>query len=143
MSCKICLKKNALKCTQCFEQYCSMKCFGDTSHKCITIHWENIKEQVENQQIEKKFIYSDTHCEIALYSVSPSGSVPREIHTNATQIIRVESGIASITLNDSDVYILTADSQLVVPANTYHTIMNTSSKEFLKFSTIYTPAIHQ
>ena len=119
-----------------------MECFRDISHKCVTLSWRNIKEKTKAQRVEKKFIYADTHCEIALYSLKPTKTVPREIHTNATQIIRVESGQAKIILNDSEVHTLGEDGLIIVPSNTWHTIENVSSTEELKFSTTYTPAIH-
>ena len=119
-----------------------MTCFRNSSHECVVLSWRNIKEKTKAQKIEKKFIYADKHCEIALYSLKPKETVPREIHTNATQIIRVEAEEAKIILNDTEVHSLGEDGLIVVPANTWHTIKNTSSTERLHFSTTYTPAIH-
>ena len=88
MTCVICSKKNALMCNMCTKRFCSMSCFRDFSHKCVVLSWSNIKEKTKAQRVEKKFIYADAHCEVALYSLYPLESVPREIHTRAYIILQ-------------------------------------------------------
>jgi mannose-6-phosphate isomerase-like protein (cupin superfamily) len=89
----------------------------------------------------RKFIYTDKNIQMVLMNIPPGAEIGREKHQLNTQFFRVESGQGKVQLDDK--YHLVKDGDyIIVPANTYHNVINTGDKD-LKLYTIYSPPVHK
>jgi mannose-6-phosphate isomerase-like protein (cupin superfamily) len=85
--------------------------------------------------------------QLVLMSLNDNENIPREIHRNTVQFIRVESGQARVTINDTDVYELSDGNSITIPPNNFHFVENITPgarkvDRKLKLYTIYTPPEH-
>ena len=75
-------------------------------------------------------------------SVDPKDQVGLEKHKTRTQFVYVIQGRGTSVLGDEEFNIYPGVG-FIVPKNTYHNIINTSSKVPLKFFTTYSPKEHK
>jgi len=64
------------------------------------------------------------------------------VHPNVDQFFRIEKGSAKFVFGGKEKHLVRAGGAVVVPAGTYHNVINTSKKRPLKLYTIYTPPQH-
>jgi mannose-6-phosphate isomerase-like protein (cupin superfamily) len=74
-------------------------------------------------------------------SLAPGEEIPLETHRDTDQFIRVESGVAQVTV-DGATYTLKEDEIIVIPAGSSHRVTNASVDESLKLYTLYAPFEH-
>ncbi len=74
--------------------------------------------------------------------LQPGEEIGREMHANIDQFFRIESGNAKFILGDKEERLVGDGDAVVVPAGTYHNVINASSKKPLKFYTLYAPPNH-
>jgi mannose-6-phosphate isomerase-like protein (cupin superfamily) len=58
------------------------------------------------------------------------------------QFFRIEAGQAKFVFGDTEEHVVGDGDAVVVPAGTYHNVINASSGEPLKLYTIYSPPNH-
>lgn len=98
-------------------------------------------EKLTLKNKEKRLTIAKTNqMQLVVASLKPLEDIPREKHHLITQFVRIEAGAAEVILNDNDKYKLLSGDAIVIPADTYHRIINKSKKNLLKFYSIYTPA---
>ena len=68
--------------------------------------------------------------------------IGNEVHEKVDQFFRIEAGEARFVFNNSEEHIVGAGDAVVVPAGTYHNVINTSKTEPLKLYTLYSPPNH-
>lgn len=92
---------------------------------------------LKNKRFGPKIIFNDpsSHIQIGLMSVLPGKNVPKEKHSQLTQIIEIVQGSGLAIVGDKQEK-LKENMLLIIPENTYHEIINTG-KEPLKFYTFY------
>ena len=68
-----------------------------------------------------------------------------EKHRDADQFIRIEQGeaIVQIGKTKSESYVLHTNYSILIPAGTWHNVINSNSKYPLKLYTVYTPPQHK
>ena len=74
-------------------------------------------------------------------SLKPGEEIGNEVH-ELDQFIRIEQGEAKAILNNNQESQLKADWAVIVPAGTWHNIINTGNED-LKLYTLYSPPEHQ
>jgi mannose-6-phosphate isomerase-like protein (cupin superfamily) len=103
----------------------------------------NIENETKKNSNYRQVITTTPQMQLVLMSVRDQ--VPREIHHHLTQFIRVEAGqgLAILEMKDGEILRIELDPNIavVVPPETYHTIVNTG-KEDLKLYTLYSPPDH-
>lgn len=100
----------------------------------------NIEAKTMRNQNYRKVVHTDKLMQIVLMSLDVGEYIHREKHDDTTQFFRIESGEARAIVG-STTYTLKAGDCLVVPPNTWHTIIQHGRKP-LKLYTIYTPPNH-
>ena len=102
----------------------------------------NLEKATINNNNYRKVIYtsSDKHMQLVLMSLKPKEEIGKEIHPKTIQFFRIEQGNGIAIIGNREIK-LTDGSLLIVPANTYHNIINTGDTD-LKLYTIYIPAHH-
>ncbi|MEN6370534.1 MAG: cupin domain-containing protein [Armatimonadota bacterium] len=102
---------------------------------------------IEKQTLEngyfRKVLFTGKHSQLVLMCLRGGEEIGNEIHPNVDQFFRLEHGEARFVLNNgSEEHIAHDGDAVVVPAGTYHNVINTSPTEDLKLYTIYSPPNH-
>lgn len=99
------------------------------------------KDTLENENF-RKVLYTGKHSQLVVMSILPGEEIGNEVHGNVDQFFRIEQGEAKAILNNgANEYELKDDFAIIIPAGTWHNIINTGSEK-LKLYTIYSPANH-
>jgi len=97
------------------------------------------KETLSNRNY-RKVLYTGK-LQLVLMSLKPGQEIGLETHRKTDQFIRVEKGLARVTI-DSKEYRLKSGDAIVIPAGSKHNVTNRSVTRELKLYTIYTPPEH-
>ncbi|AYV85236.1 MAG: mannose-6P isomerase [Satyrvirus sp.] len=105
----------------------------------------NIEEETIKNTFFRRVLFTSNNQQLVVMSLKPKEDIPLEIHPKHDQFIRVEqgNGIAIIGKDQNIEHKLSDGFSITIPANTWHRIVNTSSKKDLKLYTIYSPPEHQ
>ena len=102
--------------------------------------YENIEDETRHNPNYRKVIFTGK-LQLVLMSIKPEEEIGEEKHT-VDQFFRVEQGTAIFILNKEDVFIARDGDAVVVPAGTYHNVINKSRTSTLKLYTIYSSPQH-
>lgn len=93
----------------------------------------------------RKVLATTNGLQLTLMSLLPGEDIGREKH-HVVQFFRFESGIGIVELDNAhgekETFEVQDGSAVIVPKGTYHNIINTSDRDYLKLYTIYTGEIH-
>jgi len=97
------------------------------------------KETIKNTDFRR--VLFTGHLQLVLMSLEPNEDIGREVHHKNDQFFRFESGNGKVVTDDGE-FIVKDGDVVIIPAGTYHNIINTSATERLSMYTIYSPANH-
>lgn len=103
---------------------------------------KNIEELTLANKNFRKVIYTVQHAQLVLMSLLPNEDIGMEVHDTTDQFLRIEKGEGKVIMNGEE-HLLKAGSAIIVPAETKHNIINTSSTDPLKLYTVYSPSHHK
>ncbi len=98
------------------------------------------KETLENTDY-RRVVYTGEHSQLVLMSIEPGDEIGNEVHT-LDQFIRIEGGTGKAVLNNEQEYVLEDGSAVVVPAGSWHNVINTGEVA-LKLYSVYSPPEHK
>jgi mannose-6-phosphate isomerase-like protein (cupin superfamily) len=76
-------------------------------------------------------------------SLLPNEEIGNEVHKNVDQFFRIEGGEAKFVVdNGKEKRIAKNGDVVIIPAGTFHNIINNSKTKKLKLYTIYSPPNH-
>ncbi len=90
----------------------------------------------------RQVLFTGKHSQLVVMCLQPSEEIGNEVHPDVDQFFRIEEGKAKFVFNNKEEHIVGDGDAVVVPAGTYHNVINTSSAKPLKLYTIYTPPQH-
>lgn len=90
----------------------------------------------------RQVLFTGKYCQLVVMCLQPGEEIGNEIHPNVDQFFRLEEGEARFVLNDSEEYLAHATDAVVIPAGTFHNVINTSKTKQLKLYTVYSPPNH-
>jgi mannose-6-phosphate isomerase-like protein (cupin superfamily) len=107
---------------------------------------------VENKNF-RKVLYTGQFSQLVLMSLLPGEEIGNEVH-DVDQFFRFEQGQGKVILNGrtaaegivaaaGEEHIIADGSAVIVPAGTWHNIINTSITQGLKLYTLYCPPHHR
>ncbi len=101
---------------------------------------------IEQLTLENEFfrhvIFTGSHAQLVVMCLQPGEEIGNEVHEHVDQFFRIESGEARFVLHGSEEHLVQANEAAIVPAGTWHNIINASSERPLKLYTIYSPPNH-
>jgi mannose-6-phosphate isomerase-like protein (cupin superfamily) len=100
------------------------------------------KLTLENDRF-REVLYTAGSCQLVLMSLKPGEEIGNEVHEKGDQFFRFEKGQGKAILNNTEEHIIKDGTALIVPAGTWHNIINTSATEALKMYTLYAPPHHR
>jgi mannose-6-phosphate isomerase-like protein (cupin superfamily) len=101
---------------------------------------------LEKDALKNKFfrqvLYTGTYQQLVVMCLQPKEEIGNEVHPRVDQFFRIEEGRAKFVLNGSEEHVVGAGGAAVIPAGTYHNVINASPTKQLKLYTIYAPPNH-
>ena len=74
--------------------------------------------------------------------LQPGEEIGNEVHANVDQFFRIEKGEAEFVFSGNEKHLVKDGDAVIVPAGTYHNVINTSKTAKLRLYTIYSPPNH-
>jgi mannose-6-phosphate isomerase-like protein (cupin superfamily) len=106
---------------------------------------ETYKENIEKETVDntdyRRVVFTGDKMQLVLMSLKPNEEIPKEVHHEIEQFIRIESGKATAYVAGKE-YNLEDDDCIIIPAETEHQIVNASDSEELKLYSIYASPEH-
>ena len=101
---------------------------------------------IEKQTLENKYfrqvLFTGKYCQLVVMCLQPGEEIGNEVHPNVDQFFRLEEGDAKFVLNNTEEHLAHNNDAVVIPAGTYHNVINTSKTKQLKLYTVYSPPNH-
>ena len=112
------------------------------------VYITNIEDATLENKNYRKVLYTSTNLhgmQIVVMCLKPGEEIGMEKHRDADQFIRIEQGeaIVQIGKTKSESYVLHTNFSILIPAGTWHNVINSNSKYNLKLYTLYTPPQHK
>ena len=90
----------------------------------------------------RQVLFTAQHSQLVVMCLQPSEEIGNEVHPEVDQFFRIEKGEAKFVFNEKEERTAHEGDAVLVPAGTYHNVVNTSKIEMLKLYTIYSPPNH-
>ena len=106
----------------------------------------NIEEATNQNYNFRLALWTGTHLQLTLMNISAREDIGLEMHPNVDQFLRIEEGEGLVMMGDSKDNLwfqkrVSADYVVLVPAGTWHNIINIGCTP-LKLYSIYAPPEH-
>jgi mannose-6-phosphate isomerase-like protein (cupin superfamily) len=102
----------------------------------------HIEKQTLKNNYFRQVIFTGKHAQLVLMSLKPKEEIGNEVHLHVDQFFRIEEGEAKFVLNNKEKHIVGNGDAVIIPAGTYHNVINNSKTKKLKMYTIYSPPNH-
>ena len=90
----------------------------------------------------RQVLFTAKHAQLVVMCLQPGEEIGDEVHANVDQFFRIERGEARFVFDEKEERLVRDGDGVVVPAGTYHNVINTSKTAQLKLYTIYSPPNH-
>ncbi len=101
-----------------------------------------IEKQTEDNNFFRQVLFTGKHTQLVVMCLQGGEEIGNEIHPNVDQFFRIEVGSARFVFNGSEEHEVKAGEAVVVPAGTFHNVINASKTKQLKLYTLYSPPNH-
>ena len=102
----------------------------------------DIEKLTEKNNYFRQVLFTGKHTQLVVMCLQPGEEIGNEIHDTVDQFFRIEEGEAKFVFNGSEEHLVHDGDAVVVPAGTFHNVINNSKKEALKLYTLYSPPNH-
>ena len=90
----------------------------------------------------RQVLFTGTHAQLVVMSLKPGEEIGNEIHDNVDQFFRIEKGTAKYVIGNTEEHTVSDGDAIIIPAGTWHNVINTSQTDDLKLYTVYSPPNH-
>jgi mannose-6-phosphate isomerase-like protein (cupin superfamily) len=101
-----------------------------------------IEKATEKNKYFRQVLFTGEHLQLVVMCLQPKEEIGNEVHPDVDQFFRIEEGEARFVFEGKEKHTVRAGEAVVVPAGTFHNVINTSATKPLKLYTIYTPPNH-
>ena len=101
-----------------------------------------IEKLTEKNGYFRQVLYTGKYAQLVLMCLQPGEEIGKEVHAAVDQFFRIEQGEAKFVFGEAEEHLAQAGDAVIVPAGTYHNVINTSKKKQLKLYTLYSPPNH-
>jgi len=108
----------------------------------MTGYLGNIEKLTLENTYFRQVLFTGQHAQLVLMCLQPQEEIGEEVHEIVDQFFRVEAGEGKLIINGEEHLVGDGDA-FIVPAQTKHNLINTSSDKQLKLYTIYAPPHHK
>ena len=90
-------------------------------------------------------VWTGVNLQVTLMTIQPGDDIGLEVHEDHDQFLRIEQGLAEVQMGPTQLNLETWDAEddfaILVPAGTWHNVVNTGTQP-LKLYSIYSPPEH-
>lgn len=101
---------------------------------------------IETETLKNRYfrevLFTGKHAQLVVMCLQPGEEIGDEVHPDTDQFFRIEQGEAKFIFNEKEEHIVRSGEAVVVPAGTFHNVINTSKVAQLNLYTIYSPPNH-
>jgi len=101
----------------------------------------NIEDLTLKNGYFRQVLFTGMHAQLVVMCLQPGEEIGNEVHDHVDQFFRLEQGQAKFVFGNGEEHVVGASDAVVVPAGTYHNVINVSDTE-LKLYTVYSPPNH-
>jgi mannose-6-phosphate isomerase-like protein (cupin superfamily) len=106
----------------------------------------NIEDATKSNSTFRTVLFTGTHTQLTVMSLRAGEDIGWEVHGHLDQFIRIEQGQARVDLGEdkdtaSEQHKVGDDWALIIPAGTWHNVVNTGDGD-LKLYSLYSPPEH-
>jgi mannose-6-phosphate isomerase-like protein (cupin superfamily) len=101
-----------------------------------------IESQTLKNTYFRRVLFTGKHAQLVVMCLQPGEEIGKEMHTNVDQFFRIEQGEAKVVVDEKEEHVVRGADAILVPAGTYHNVINVSKTTPLKLYTIYSPPNH-
>lgn len=125
------------------EYQCDQSMIKDYGPNPIVVNIDKVTKCNENYRTA---LWTGTNLQVVVMSIGVGGDIGLEVHPETDQFIRIEEGNALVAMGRSKNNLnyqqyVDGNYAVIVPAGTWHNIINTGNKP-LKIYTVYAPPHH-
>ncbi|MGD0574311.1 MAG: cupin domain-containing protein [Anaerolineales bacterium] len=101
---------------------------------------------IEKETLKNKFfrrvLFTGKHAQLVVMCLQGGEDIGNEVHPDVDQFFRIETGEAKFVFNGKEEHVVGEGGAVIVPAGTYHNVINTSKTKLLQLYTVYSPPNH-
>jgi mannose-6-phosphate isomerase-like protein (cupin superfamily) len=102
-----------------------------------------IEHETEKNNNFRKVLFTGKHTQLVVMSLKAGEEIGNEVHAHVDQFFRIEQGEATFVFNGGkEQHVVKDGDAVIVPAGTYHNVLNSSKTQVLKLYTLYSPPNH-
>jgi mannose-6-phosphate isomerase-like protein (cupin superfamily) len=101
-----------------------------------------IEKLTEKNDYFRQVLFTGKYAQLVVMCLQPGEEIGNEVHANVDQFFRIEKGEAKFVFNGTEEHLAKDGDAVIVPAGTYHNVINASKKKQLKLYTLYSPPNH-
>jgi len=102
----------------------------------------NIEKKTLANNYFRKVLFTGKYAQLVVMCLQPGEEIGNEVHKKVDQFFRIEEGAARFVLNGTEKRLAKDGDAVIIPAGTFHNVINTSKTEKLKLYTVYSPPNH-
>ena len=101
-----------------------------------------IEKQTLKNDYFRQVLFTGQYAQLVVMCLQGGEEIGNEVHPDVDQFFRIEQGSARFVFNGQEEHLVHDAEAVVVPAGTYHNIINASATEPLRLYTVYSPPQH-
>jgi mannose-6-phosphate isomerase-like protein (cupin superfamily) len=101
-----------------------------------------IEKQTLDNNYFRKVLFTGKYAQLVVMCLQPGEEIGNEVHGNVDQFFRIEEGEAIFVFSGKEKHQVKNGEAAIVPAGTYHNVINASKSSKLKLYTVYSPPNH-
>jgi mannose-6-phosphate isomerase-like protein (cupin superfamily) len=101
-----------------------------------------IEKQTLKNDYFRQVLFTGKYAQLVVMCLKPGEEIGNEVHLKVDQFFRIEQGEATIVFDGKEKQVAKDGDAVIVPAGTYHNVINTSKDTKLKLYTLYSPPNH-
>ncbi len=102
----------------------------------------SIEKQTLSNDYFRQVLFTGKYDQLVVMCLQPGEEIGNEVHAKVDQFFRIEQGEAEFIFNEIEKHKVKEGDAVIVPAGTYHNVVNTSKTAKLRLYTIYSPPNH-
>ncbi len=102
----------------------------------------NIEKMTLENIYFREVLFTGKHVQLVVMCLQPGEEIGNEVHPAVDQFFRIEEGEARFVFEGKEEHVAHGSDAVIVPAGTFHNVINTSNTKKLKLYTVYSPPNH-
>jgi len=101
-----------------------------------------IEKQTLQNNYFRQVLFTGKYTQLVVMCLQPGEEIGNEVHSDVDQFFRIEEGEATFIFDGKEKHQAKDGDAVIVPAGTYHNVINASRSAKMKLYTLYSPPNH-